>query len=226
MSNPYKEGRQKSFMEDPRLTPTVNEETPTPVETSVETAPTVETPEPPKEPEVDYKKKFSESAKEAQRLAKEAKELREKVSPWEDLEKQGYKPEDIEAVIKGDGANLDLIKMRRETESVKREQVKFRNEFELNQFITKNPEIEPLKETLRALHQAFPEKGYKDLYEEHLDTVINFGQQRVYSKLEQKKSSQVESGKGSGEKKVSLSPDDFKKLSVDKQQDYLKEQGL
>jgi len=208
-----------------------------------ETKPVEETQElgTPKEPtteEIDYKQKFSESSAEAQRLLEESKskdltisELKEKLARVSELENVSNSSIDdflyyYKQNPQADNSNLTDAKIRREVEELKKAHQVQLEESKLGEFIFSKKEALPFKETLRALGKSNPNLSYKELWERHLVPAINVGRNAASKKLDTKKKSQVESGKGSGEETQELSIAQFKKLSVEKQAKYLKERGL
>ena len=180
-----------------------------------------------KTPEVDYKKKFSESSKENQRITEENEQLRKEAQWVKNLRAMGYSPEDIDRYIATGGSKeLDSVKLQRDLEEVKKNQILQKEEIDLERTLKEISDAAPFKETLRTLGRSYPGKTFKDLWAEHIEPALKAGQELAYKKLEVKKKTQVESGKGSGETRAELSFNDFKKLSPAEMAKYLRERGM
>jgi len=158
-----------------------------------------ETP-PAKEPEVDYKEKFTASAKEAQRLAQEQKDLQAKVEADRTrLERLEAEKADLENRFKEEKPEeYDVMQTKRELETIKRDLVVQKEETALNAFLAENSEApKEQKEVLRKLGRANPNLSYGQIWSDIVKPIMEAGAAQYGSKQAEKKTTQPETGKGS-----------------------------
>lgn len=183
---------------------------------------------------VDYKKKFSESTKEAQRLLGEIKTAQD--SSAQEKAKAAKIAEEMAELRKvAEGKNPEGVQIHdlsRRLEETTRTLALEKEERMLDTFIAgvKIDGASSKKEALRALKRAQPEITLDKLWDEHLKAGVEFAAKAKQDKKTSKKKDSSESGKGtsgresSGEEQVGttgFSLKEFNKLPVSKRRALL-----
>jgi predicted RNase H-like nuclease (RuvC/YqgF family) len=179
----------------------------------------------PQKEEIDYKTKFSESSREAQRLMEENKRLAQEynLKDKELADAQEERKRFEEEIANANPEQLDAFKMRKSIEELQKSVVLEREERELTQFTASNPEAAKHKEVLRKLGRA-EKKSYNELWNENFKDL--YGELTAEKSKADKKSRQPETGKGSATNmEGGFSLDAFSKMSLIQQKEYLKKQG-
>ena len=138
-----------------------------------------------------------------------------------ELERLGYKVDDIADYVakQGKSPELDSHRLQREVQELNSKISQLAETTELKSYIVDNPEAKDYSETLTTLKKAFPGKSYAELDEEILGKVKPRNKVKV----------SVETGRGSissEPSEVGMTPAKFANLKVEKQRDYLASQGL
>ncbi len=180
----------------------------------------------PQKEEIDYKTKFSESSKEAQRLYEENKRLQaerdDKDKKISELAEERQRFEEEIASANPDG--LELAKMKENIHHLEKTVVLEKEERELTQFISLEPKAVRHKEALKKLMRA----DTRPLHEIWKDTFSSiYNEKEILEKKETQKRNQIETGKGN-RSEISggeISLDEFNKFSLNQQKEYLKKKG-
>jgi DNA-binding transcriptional MerR regulator len=149
------------------------------------------------------------------------KEAEQKARKIEELEAMGYSVDEIKEFvreqIKGNPEALDGVKLKKTLASTQQQIARLSETVELNDFIRTNPDAGQFQNQLARLKKAYPEKSFSELYQETFEPI----------KARMKPKVSAETGRGSSTtmKSSGISNDDFKKLSMDKQSEYLKKLG-
>ena len=175
--------------------------------------------------EEDYKKKFSESTREAQRLLEENKVLKadtEKTkSRIDELEKQ--EQERVKLLEEENPDAAKIYKLEKSIDDLKKSILLGKEERDVLDFIGSEPRADVAKEGLKRLMRVNPAKSPKELWEENFLPVIEaFGKSKAG-----RKAGQPETGKGSmsGEPITELG-EEFNRLPLEKRRAYFKKRGL
>lgn len=150
------------------------------------------------------------------------KEAEQRARKIEELEALGYSVEEIKEFvkeqIKGNPEALDGVKLKKTLASTQQQVAQLAETVELNDFVRTNPEAGQFQSQLARLKKAFPEKSFHELYQETFEPI----------KARMKPKVSAETGRGSSTtmKTAGISVDDFKRLSPDKQSEYLKKLGF
>ena len=175
--------------------------------------------------EEDYKKKFSESTRENQRILEENKVLKvesEKTKVrLDELEKQEW--ERVKLLEEENPDAAKIYKLEKSIDDLKKSILLDKEEKEVLAFIGSEPRAEAAKEGLKRLMRVNPTKSPKELWEENFLPAIDAF---VKSKAG-KKAGKPETGKGSmsGEPITELG-EEFNKLPLEKRRAYFKKRGL
>ena len=175
--------------------------------------------------EEDYKKKFSESTRENQRILEENRVLKvesEKTKArLDELEKQ--EQERVKLLEEENPDAAKIYKLEKSIDDLKKSILLDKEEKEVLIFIGSEPRAEAAKEGLKRLMRVNPTKSPKELWEENFLPAIDAF---VKSKAG-KKAGQPETGKGSmsGEPIAELG-EEFNKLPLEKRRAYFKKRGL
>lgn len=224
MPNPSKNGTAKIMVEEiqtPNPEKTPNEETPTGKLEGTGT----EGGEPAEGTE-DYKKKFSESSREAQRLFEENKVLKAeseqtnvRLAELEQIE------EEKQRLLEEENPDAAKIhKLEKSIDEVKKSILLEKEDKDVSSFISSESRAVASKEALKRLMRVNPFKSPKELWEENFLPAIETA---VKSKAG-KGAGQPETGKGSmsGEPIAELELEEFNKLPLEKRKAYFKRIGL
>jgi len=183
----------------------------------------------PKEPEVDYRIKFSESTKENQRIMAENKATQERLARIEahastleeekaELERQlrSEKPDSFEA-----------IQVKKELNELKRDIILQKERDAINDYVDSNPEAARHKEALKSLGRANPTLSYSEIYDRMIKPVYEAGMKDYEEKQKIKKQIQPETGRGSVEKGPDEEKEEnFSNLSLEERRRKFKAMGL
>lgn len=207
----------------------VDEETPTNEPTS-ETGGDVETT--PKE-EVDYKVKFSESSREAQRLLEEKKRLEEENKLYKGItdkfmaNRDTREDDEIEKLKDVDPIGYELAKTKRDLDETKKMVLKEKEEREFQGFSSSNPLAVKHAEAIRKLGRLEPTSSYSEIWDKYFKSAYEEGAKAQIDKLRKEKEVQPETGKGniSSEFTTELG-EEFNKLPVSKRKEAFKKMGL
>lgn len=183
-----------------------------------------------KEPEVDYKVKFSESAREAQRLYEETKTLKqEKAEALQRAEAERKEREELLARLKDENPEaFDALSIKKNLSELQREVLTQKEEREVNDYLSKNPQAVAHKEALKRLGRAEPKKSYDELWSENFAPVMESGRKLAEQEYKSTRAKQPETGKGSISKDPAsaFDVDEFNKLTLAQRKEILKKQGF
>ncbi len=167
--------------------------------------------------EPDYKEKFSASAKEAQRLIGENKDLQVKFKEQEArLKALEEEKNALDSTLKEERPEeYDAMKTKSELANIKKDLVLQKENNALNDVISEIPEAKAHKEALRKLGRAHPNLSYKDLWDTTVKPLMEAGAELYNTKQTNKRITQPEKGNdsktvGSGD----FNLNSFNKLSL------------
>jgi predicted nuclease with TOPRIM domain len=213
-------------MEDPQTPPeeTADEETLTGEETEEGTQATGE-------PEVDYKTKFAESSKEAMRLLDENKRLAAEATEKEHQlqEAKEAHQRQLEEIAETNPGGVELSTVKESLRKIEGELKEQKTIGTISDFISAHPETAAHRATLIDLKKLYPQLTAQQIWEEKLKPVYEKGAETKGKEIREKEAAQPETGEGTvtGEPGGgTLTAEQFSKLSLDKQKEYLKRRGI
>lgn len=178
-------------------------------------------------PEIDYKQKFADSTREAQRLSTENKILQGEVEKgqgrYSTLETEKA---DMEKKFADDSPEVyDSIKTKKELGELREKILLQEEKGAVGDYIESNPKAAAHKESLKRLGRAFPNKTYEDLWNENfkpfVDDTVGSAEE-----IKAKKKSQPEKGDSTISEMVGgMTSADFRKLPLAKRKAALMKQG-
>lgn len=179
--------------------------------------------------EIDYKVKFSESSREAQRLLDEVKRLTAENEQFKDSRVQLETDlEDAKEVLKQTNPEAYNFKtLEKSVKDIEKNLALSKENESLNQYLTQNPGADAIKESLRVLGRQFPTLSYDELWKQHYEPVVTKTTTDVQAKKALKKASSPETGKGSPTSDLAGDVDDkdFNKKTLNERKAILKKKG-
>lgn len=170
---------------------------------------------------IDYKERYAESTREAQRIMAENKTLQASVEETNTrLSKLETEKDELESTLKTeDPEKYDSLAVKRELSSIRKDLVTTKEENSLNDFLMENPTAKEQKSALRSLGRANPNQSYSDLWDTVVKPLQEAGVAAYQAKQGEKKESQTETGKGSqDESSGNLELQRFNKLPTEQKQ--------
>ncbi len=193
------------------------EESSTPEEEEVQEETKEETKEPLK-PQGVPQSRVDQIVAEREQVKAEKAVLEEQLKSVKDLERMGYKIEDIKEYVNstGNSTELDSARSKREVEELKKTVSSLKENSELNQAIADNPNIKSFSNGILALKRTYPNKSVSQIYEDYFAKAVPT-----------KKKIKVETGRGSIEKSFEsgMTFDKFDNLSLKDKAKYLDKIG-
>lgn len=180
------------------------------------------------EPTVDYREKFANSAREAQRLLDENRtrlsELAQAKAQNAEMERKMRELEDLARGNNPEG--YDSMQLRSHIERLGTDLAQMKERQELEEFVRQHPEADKYRDTLRDLGRAYTGKSYRDIWDTSLKSVAEAERLAGEAKDDRRKSA-PESGRGrTGEPSKGTiggyTLDKFNSLPVDKRREILK----
>ena len=145
--------------------------------------------EQPKQPEIDYKEKFSASTRENQRILAEQKALqsalKEREARLEAIEKENA---EYEAFLKGERPEMyETVQVKKELNELKKDIILQKEKLAIDEFISNNPDAKLHKEALKTLGRANPDKSYDEIYSSYIKPIYEAGIKDYEVKVQTKK---------------------------------------
>ena len=205
---------------------TLNEETPT---NDQETEGTEDGEgKPPKEQEPDYKLKFSESSREAQRLYEETKTFKSQLIEKETalVEKEAELARIYETLNSDNPEAGKVVKLEKTVDELKKFVLMTKESQAIDEFVKSNSVAEAHRETLKRLGRALPDKSYKEIWEDTLSFAYTKGKNDSAEEQKRLKAEAPERGKGGISSEPIASIEQLNKLPLEKRKEYFKKMGL
>lgn len=180
--------------------------------------------------EEDYKVKFSESSREAQRLYGENKNLKDEMEVLKTKVSNLSVVEEKElAELKE--ANPELYEFRTLKKSfgeLQKTVLSQKEELEIAKMLEANPDAKLFREAIKKIGRAEPNRSYDDIWAEEFKPLIETKVKAKADEIAKAKGKRTETGKGSmtDEPISDLSLDKFSKLSLVEKKAYLVGKGL
>ena len=178
------------------------------------------------EPAEDYRKKFSESSKEALRLLEDNKVLEQSFkaerAAKEKIEKE--QKELYEALLADDPTKAKALDYDKKIAAIEAEVRQDKEERLLQDFTKGDTLKEKSKEAIRNLARA-EGKSFQEVWETRFEPIFKEAQSTKTAKLADKVSKTVEKGTQTPEPSGGI-PDGFDKLSLSERREYFRKQGI
>lgn len=183
----------------------------------------------PKEPEIDYRERYAQSTREAQRIMAENKAIQDELRKKEELLTQ-IEQEKIEYERRLRDENpesYDAYRVQQELNSLKKDIILQKERIALDDYAKQNPESSKHLEALKTLGRANPDKTYDELYNNYIKPAYEAGVKDYEARQKMQKQTQPETGKGSVDKGPVADNDmeEFNKLSLEDRKRRLKAMG-
>lgn len=188
--------------------------------------------------EIDYKVKFSESSKEAQRLAGEAKRLEAERAATEErvrqLEAEKTRLEEeqrkaFEALKESNPEAYNFTKLEREVNELKQSVFSGTLEGQIEKFIQTEPLAQASRDAILRILKSNPSRTPQQVWEEDFRPVVNHAIDSAAKRKTRTASEQPESGEGSiieePLEETGL-PANFSKLPLEKRGEILRKKGF
>ncbi len=179
--------------------------------------------EAPQEEEIDYKIKFSESSREAQRLLSEKKQADTLLVQREQaLAEKESELEEMRNALNSDNPDAgELLNLKKSVASLQKDILLEKEEKLVNEFIGKEPLAAKAKEALKDYGRVYPNKSLNEIWETYFKPLVEQGKTIV------KTSPKTETGKGSSSPEPTGGiNDNFNKLSLEDRKKHFKKLGL
>jgi predicted RNase H-like nuclease (RuvC/YqgF family) len=179
---------------------------------------------------IDYwKERYNASSRGAEDISRREKEARQALMEKESaINAVAREKAELERRLQDEQPeSYERYKIEQELESLKKDVVLQKEARAIDEFISQRPEASGQREALKAYGRTNPNKSYGELYDSFIKPIYEAGVKEAEAKIQVKKQSQPETGRGSVEKAPSDSDiEDFNSLSLDERRRKFKQMGL